>query len=442
MCLLASVLFLLNRSLTLHFPYESTTGELVEARKKWDRKNAKEKEKVFSALPSARFASAAKFTVEGIENGIIMAKSYDPRARQGLYWPARVMHASEVAQLPQQSRRSSSKQKLNVFFLAPYWNGTAVSESRFALADTLSLGSSAFSSGPLVERDVVEISEETIQPYPYRGENGLNIDELQAAFKFTGLPKNAFARFLDSHRLALALKMYARQELSSESTHSHAAAAALTDTHPMANEAPMFPPALLHLPFQYILSKLPHAFERASFSVGQTDDTIEPTIQLGRILKSMEPPACWGQDNGSPVKNTSPSGGSRITPALSGAQSSPSVGRQLPLSSGTSTSASSVENLQVQDVASEYLIQALSQACSKESIGPKLLDQAKNLLDRLKKEVASLEGLSISQRRKKLLHFLKAVLRTKVSIVNVRSFEVIPHGLIRLVCNLRAKART
>ena len=238
--------------------FDLEAEELQRAEKAWGRK-FRQKEQ---PLPSARFASTAKFTVEGIENGIIMAKSYDSRARHSLFWPARVMHVSEYSQSQSQSRRSSNKQKLQVIFLAPYWNGLDSNTSNLALADVLSQGTSAFSSGPLFEIETIDVSEDTIQHYPYQGENGLNIDEFQALFKYTGLPKNAYPRFLDSHRLALALKTYAQQELQSDSTQSHAGTAALTDTHALANETAAFPIALLHLPFQYILSNLPHSTEK------------------------------------------------------------------------------------------------------------------------------------------------------------------------------------
>lgn len=397
--------------------FDLEAEELQDARRKWERRN-KQSEQGFSALPSARFASIAKFSVEGIETGIVMAKSYDSRARHGLFWPARVMHASEVNQLQSsQSRRSSSKNKLHVFFLAPYWNSTPENTSRPPLADSLSLGSSAFSSGPLIERDIVEISEDTIQPYPYQGENGLNIDELQVAFKFTGLPKSAFSRYLDSHRLALALKTYARQELTSSSTHSHEATAALTDTHALANETAKFPLALLHLPFQYILSNLPRTGEHQnSLAMGRSDDNIEPTIQLRSIMKSMEPPACWGQESKSSMSGSSPLNGQRITPALNAALTLPAAKRQLVTSVSNGNSSPSVADLQ--DVASEHLMQALTQSCSPESASSKLLDQLNDLLARIRHEVPTLKSLNLSQRRKRLLLFLRACLRVKVSMLN------------------------
>jgi len=392
--------------------FDLEAEELQKARKAWERKYAKPQIEQPQAQGSSRFASVAKFTVEGIENGIVMAKTYNPKARHGLFWPARVMHLSEIDRSQLQSRRSSAKQKLQIIFLAPYWNGEAINTSRLALADSLSLGTSAFSSGPLFEVETIDVSEETIQPYPYSGEHGLNVDELQVAFRFTGLPKNAFGRFLDSHRLALALKTYAQQDLALTSTHSHAATAALTDTHALAIETAKFPIALLHLPFQYILSNLPHATEKDSLTMGRNEDNIEPTIQLRHIMKSMEPPSCWGQEIRSPANNNTPHNGLRITPALSAALTSPAK-HQIGASGSDGTS-NSMPVPKIDDVASEYLIQALS---SSASMASKLLEQLTYLLTRLKQEVAGLEGLSISQRRKKLLLFLKVCLRTKVSLI-------------------------
>ena len=399
--------------------FDVEAEELQMLVKSWERKFKKQVDPPLSqSSSSARFASTSRFSVEGIEDGIVMAKTYNPNARHGLFWPARVMHVSELDRSHSQSRRSSSKQKLHVVFLAPYWNGTAVSTSKLALADSLSLGTSAFFLGPLFEFDAVDASDETIQQYPYRAENGLNVDELQVAFRFTGLPKNAFPRFLDSHRLAFALKTYAQQELKSVSTQAHAATAALTDTHALAIETAKFPGALLHLPFQYILLNIPRSEEKDSLTLGRTEDNIEPAIQLRHILQSMEPPACWGQEATLPTKReNTPMNGQRFTPALSAALTSPASKRQLGM--GATEGASDEKQIaKIEDVASEYLIQAFSQLSSSATMVSKLLDQLSFLLSRLREDVSTFEGLSTSQRRKNLLLFLKACLRTKVSIVS------------------------
>jgi len=64
-----------------------------------------------------------------------------------------------------------------------------------------------FSSGSLFELESIDVSSETIKKYPYRTEGGfLSIDKLRTEFSFLGLSRMVFHRFLDSHRLAMALK--------------------------------------------------------------------------------------------------------------------------------------------------------------------------------------------------------------------------------------------
>ena len=420
--------------------FDLEAEELQLARRKWERKFRPSEQLKPHEQSSARFAAAAKFTVEGIEHGIVMAKTYNPQARKGLYWPARIMHVSELNGTQSQSKRSSTKQKLQVIFLAPYWNFTTASTPKLAFADSLSQGTSTFSSGPLFEVDTLDVSEDTIQKYPYDGKSGLNLDQLRVAFRFTGLPKNAFSRFLDSHRLALALKTYAQEELKTISTHSHAASAALTDTHAMAIETAKYPSALLHLPFEYILSHLPRTTEKDSLLLGKNEDHVEPTIQLQNIMKSMEPPACWGKESrsgASGITIATPTNGQRLTPALSRALASP------PALSRALTSTVSKRSLHLEDsgkdrmtslpvatmhqIAGEYLISTLSELSSATSLSSKLLDQIAFLLYRLRQDLASAKSLSFSQRRKKLLLFLMACLRTKVSTCVVLFVPSLPH---------------
>jgi hypothetical protein len=399
--------------------FDLEAEEMHRAREKWERK-FKSGQPRPQESSSTRFAAAAKFTVEGIHHGIVMAKTYSPLARKGLFWPARIMHVSELDGTQSQSKsRSSSKQKLQVIFLAPYWNITVASTPKLALAGNLSQESSTFSSGPLFEVDTMDASEETIQEYRYSGKTGLNLDELRVAFRFTGLPKTAFSRFLDSHRLALALKTYAQQKLTSASTHSHAASAALTDTHAMAVETANFPVALLHLPFEYILSHLPPTTAKDSLSLGRNEDHVEPTIQLAHIMHSMEPPACWGKESRSRTSASmmaTPPHGQGITSALSGALASPVSKRYLEFEDpGKDRLTTSLPVAKMTDVATDYLINALSKLSSSTSMSSKLLDQLAYLLSRLRQDVAAAKSCSFSQRRKQLLLFLMACLRTKVS---------------------------
>eukprot|EP00957_Ditylum_brightwellii_P183728 13994016-Ditylum_brightwellii.AAC.1 len=57
---------------------------------------------------SRRFSASTTFTVDGIEHGIILAMPVHQNARIGVFWPARVMHISEIKALGSQQfpRRS------------------------------------------------------------------------------------------------------------------------------------------------------------------------------------------------------------------------------------------------------------------------------------------------------------------------------------------------
>jgi hypothetical protein len=226
-----------------------------------------------------------------------MATSYARGARHGVFWPARVMHASELR--GSQSKRIN-KQKVDVVFLAPYWNSdplAAVSRRTESFSDSIARhGDALFNSGPLFEMESVDATDECIQRYPYDSETGLDIDELRTSFKFSGLPKACFSRFLDSHRLALGLKTYSENELKSTSASDiHRTSAGLLEGHPLSAQAANFPYAVLHLPFDYILSQLPHPEQDISpLAYKDEIENGEPALQLGRILDSMKPPVCWG----------------------------------------------------------------------------------------------------------------------------------------------------
>jgi hypothetical protein len=215
--------------------------------------------------------------------------------------------------------------------------------------------------------------------------------------------------------LALALKTYAQQELQSDPTQSHAGTAALTDTHALANETAAFPTALLHLPFQYILSNLPHSTEKNLLTMG-LDDHVEPTIQLKNIMQSMVPPACWGQEPSSPTNGTTPLNGRRITPALSAALASPAAKHQLGVGRSSGTSSDVVSVAKLEDVASEILLQMFSHISPSNTMAERLLDDLKYLLTRLELEVVELQDIDISQWRSRLIVFVKLCLRIKVSI--------------------------
>ncbi|KAL3924265.1 MAG: hypothetical protein SGILL_001145 [Bacillariaceae sp.] len=277
--------------------------ELVDAKKRWDRKQQsklkdKEKSKDVDSRRSNRNLSNPDFQIEGIEHGIILATSYAKGARHGVFWPARVMHATEL--VGSQSKRQN-RLKVDVVFLAPYWNSDplAVGRRTEALSDSIERhGDALFSSGPLFEVESIDANEETIQQYPYSAESGLDTDELKSSFKFAGLPKAVFARFLDSHRLALALRTYSQDEMKSTAASDiDRASAGLLEGHPLSALTTHFPHEVLHLPFEYILSQLPHpeqnisSISRHAFNINE-----EPALKLAGILDAMKPPASLGLD--------------------------------------------------------------------------------------------------------------------------------------------------
>jgi hypothetical protein len=230
------------------------------------------------------------------------------------------MHASELR--GSQSKRLN-RQKVDVVFLAPYWNSdplAAVGRRNESFSDSIARhGEALFSSGPLFEVESADANDECIQRYPYDADTGLDIDELRSSFKFSGLPKAAFPRFLDSHRLALALRTYSQNELKSTiASDIDRTSAGLLEGHPLSALTANFPSAVLHLPFNYILSQLPHPEQEIS-PIPYADQIAngEPSLQLGRILDAMKPPVSWGlgEISASGIVKESP-GGILNTPAM------------------------------------------------------------------------------------------------------------------------------
>lgn len=303
--------------------FDMEAEELHDARKKWERRakaasgpssKGQKKDKENQSRRSHRYSAASDFQVNGVEHGIVLAASFARGARPGVYWPARVMHASEaVTSQGGKSRRGAPRQRLDLVFLAPYWNSpsnagvtvpSANSRQRVeSFAESLSRhGESLFSTGPLFDVESVDVSDEMIEEYPYDGKDGgINIDQLRVAFRFTGLPKAAFPRFLDSHRLALALKTFAQERLPPRT--SDQASAGLFETHPMSVLAPMFPPEVLHLPYPFILSQLPPPPIEQSVNNGEQRH-LEPILRINTIVSAMKPPSCWGK--GMLTTDTSP----------------------------------------------------------------------------------------------------------------------------------------
>ena len=271
--------------------------ELEESRKRYERKKAASTEKKKKQMIHKTIKNDLQ--VAGIEHGIVLATSYARGARHGVFWPARVLHASELVGIT--GRRSKNRKKVDVVFFAPYWNGdqtlaTGVARRTEPFSGAIAThGDSIFSSGPMFEVESIDANYGCIQSYPYDAGLGLDIDSLRSTFKFMGLPKAAFSRFLDSQRIALGFKTYSQTELKSTlASESDRTSAALLEGHPLAVQAPHFPSSVLQLPFVHILSQLP-GHERQALSQSQNGTTKgEPALRFNRILDAMKPPSCWG----------------------------------------------------------------------------------------------------------------------------------------------------
>ena len=74
--------------------FDMEPGELRTGLKKWENKQKQKTTRNRAQSGSTRFAATAKFTVPGIENGIILAKPNN-RASKGILWPARVRNVVE-----------------------------------------------------------------------------------------------------------------------------------------------------------------------------------------------------------------------------------------------------------------------------------------------------------------------------------------------------------
>jgi len=278
--------------------------ELEDSRKKYERKKALSTER--KKKQEAQKVQKSDFHVDGIEHGIVLASSYARGARHSVFWPARVMHASELSGYT--GRRNKSK-KIDVVFLAPYWNSDqALASTAGRRSDPLSdsmarHGEVLFRKGPLFEVESIDANASCIQSYPYDAQMGLDKDALRATFKFMGLPKAVFPRFLDSQRMALGLKTFSQIELKSTlASDSDQTSAALLEGHPLAVQTAHFPASVLQLPFVHILSQLPH-HERQTFPQPNPDiPNTEPALRFDKILSAMKPPICWGLSPGDASK--------------------------------------------------------------------------------------------------------------------------------------------
>ena len=297
-----------------HETFDLEADEMWSAIKKWEARECRKKPKqsastsnsvsdLSESRASNRYQLFADYTVPGIDHGIVLATSFHQNARSGVLWPARVIHVSELNKdgVPREpgTRRGAAKRNVAVMFLAPYWNGQLTPRIRITgggAFSSVATATSIFSTGPLFEMENIDPAESTIQRYPYEDIDALSIDKIRAEFKFLGLPKAAFPRYLDSHRLAIALKAFAKKHLAEDRGAGVDAFAALTECHQMSIKTALFPSALLNIPYDYILSQLTHPSEQASqWSSEDTDDVTEPVLQLQEILQAMSPPNCFGR---------------------------------------------------------------------------------------------------------------------------------------------------
>jgi hypothetical protein len=397
--------------------FDLEADELQEGIKRWERKVAREKS---SSKPSkmqktssssARFEQSRAFTVNGVEDGIILATSY--KAKGGRPWPARIMHVAEVKAMGQlTSRRSSSKNEVHVVFLAPYWNGQSVRNTN---------AKSAYSTGPLFELETIDVSAETIQEYPHDIKSGiLSIEKLRSAFTFLGLPQSAFARYLDSHRIALSLKAYAsernREGVSSLDTQSiHLDAyASLTDTHPLSVRTFSFPDALLNLPFEYTLEKYPPHTEKAMQGAFEEDESTEPIMNLSQMLDALCPPRCWGQGSNDGETN----GITGHSPA-----------KHLKMISPTKTLIKTTDSIKkelfsLQHFCSEYLIDYMNNVNGKAGL-KNIRIKLQDLVLSLNECIAEVESVSTPEDRREVLRsFLLNCMLIKVRKPSVFKMQI------------------
>jgi len=93
---------------------------------------------------------------------------------------------------------------------------------------------------------------------------------------------------VNSHRLALSLKLYAKEHLMVNKNKDDArAASGLFDSHPLGVQVPVFPSVILGLPFHFILKSMPIPSDTIM-------DVTEPILQLNTMVSVLKPPKCFG----------------------------------------------------------------------------------------------------------------------------------------------------
>ena len=401
--------------------FDLEADELQEGMKKWEKKIAKRRvtnSLVSKNRPSIRYEANRNFSISGIEDGIILARSY--KSKSARPWPARVMHVTEIKALGAQltgSRRSSVKNEIHVVFLAPFWNG-----ERAGSTPGVPTATSQYATGPLFELETIDVSNDTIQKYQYgRSDKAtLSITDLQSEFNFLGLPKAAFPRFLDAHRMAMALKLYANKE-NRKRRHMTAidaeATASLTETHPLSIKTFSFPDALLNLPFGYILSKFP---DLATHSKEDGAGCEEPVMQLQFMLDSLIPPRCFNVDTNIPSSQRWETPVKRNVQPLSIPDSrgfTPTISPPLNASLRRTSEADSSMLWDSSSFASSYLINQI-QPSPDGKLSPlhTLYEQLERLVKNLNKMVIALEEgttSNLDMRREKLASIIVQCMTVK-----------------------------
>ena len=254
--------------------FDLEADEVKEALGKYEKKQLRLQKKAATnkavVAGSTRKQATAKFVVPGIEHGIVLALS---ARSKGVLWPARIMHVSEMTSsysgssvslkscvfstsrnieycltnevfysIHQRRNSTPTKAQVQVVFLAPFWNGDQNSS-------TAAMASDPFSLGPYFEVDTIDVTDVTIKKYPF---DSFSVEDIQSQFRFLGLPQAVLSRFLDANRLAMALKIYARKHVPLNylpGDEDAFASASLTGSHAMSVLAPIFPSAVLGLPY-------------------------------------------------------------------------------------------------------------------------------------------------------------------------------------------------
>ena len=269
----------------------------------------------------------------------------------------------------------------------------------------------------------------------------ISLEKVESSFRFLGLPKAVFPRYLDAHRLAVALKTYSIRHITNDSSsRSDAqveASASLLESHKLSVRTPQFPQVALTLPFDYILSKLPHPSDMASMHNNDDETDIEPTIDIGAIIKSMSPPECFGikptvseegdsslltprDDNKDILQSPDPT----FTPAC------------LPSPATTKEALSSPEKWTINKFASDFLF-GLFASCNDDDIAIEGLAHMEKLLTALITKLRQLSDVfgtySASKRKAEMKTILCQILLIKAAGEENLEYGTLPPGVSKTI---------